>query len=561
MNRRDFLGVLGSGAAAQSAAQESPAALPDDIYPELVKSLDAGLEKALLRQEPSGGWLDPHAIPSVISSAGTLSAMAAAFLAAESRYYRQAAILERMERAADYLLRVQNPDGTIDSYVTNFASPPDTAFVVQAIGAAAEVLKTRGGPEARSVNDKLEAFLRRAGEALITGGIHTPNHRWVVSAALARCHHLFPDPRYLARIEQWLAEGIDLDSEGQFTERSTGIYDEVSDQAFILMAWLLDRPALFDSPRKNLETLLYFLHPNDEIATDISRRQDRFTALSVFHYYRCYRFMAWRDQNGRFASVADYIERNHLPEMGHYVIDFMEILELRNPLPPREPVPTDYAKHYDLSSFVHIRHGDLSATILGDNSRFFSFRNGGAVVEAVRVATAYFGKGQFSEPLRPAENGYRLEQSLDGFYYQPLAPGDRGADEHWPLTSGTSRARSNFSHLKSSVEIREVDGGCEIGLNVEGVNQSPVAVEITLRPGGKLTGDLLALDAASPNIYLWGEGLATYDLAGSRVQFGPGFRQHAWTQLRGAQPRLGGLTVYMTGFTPLKQTFRFTAVP
>ncbi len=247
--------------------------------------------------------------------------------------------------------------------------------------------------------------------------------------------------------------------------------------------------------------------------------------------------------------------------MGHYVIDFMEIPELRNPLPPREPIPTDYAKHYARSSFVHIRRGDRNATILGDNSRFFSFRNGGAVVEAVRVATAYFRKGQFSGPLQPTENGYRLEQSLEGFYYQPLTPGDRGADEQWPLISGTSRARSNFSHLKSSVEIREVEGGCEINLSVEGLNQAPVAVEITLRPGGKLTGDSLTLDAASPHIYLLGEGLATYELAGSRVQFGPGFRQHAWTQLRGAQPRLEGLTVYMTGFTPLKQTFRIAAVP
>ncbi len=96
----------------------------------MVKSLDQGLERSLVRQQPSGGWLGPHAIPSVISSAGALSALTAAFLAPESRYYRQAAILERMERASDYLLRVQNPDGIIDSYVTNFASPPDTAFVV-----------------------------------------------------------------------------------------------------------------------------------------------------------------------------------------------------------------------------------------------------------------------------------------------------------------------------------------------------------------------------------------------------------------------------------------------
>ncbi len=561
MDRREFFGVMSAAAAAQNAGAQEPALpLPDDIYPELVKSLDQGIERSIARQQPNGGWLDPHQIPSVISSAGALSAMTAAFLAPESNHFHQAALLERMERAADYLLRVQNPDGTVTSYTTNFFSPPDTAFVVQALGPAAQVLRSRNDDATRSVNEKLEAFLHRGGEALISGGIHTPNHRWVVSAALARCHQLNPDPRYLARIEQWLAEGFDLDSEGQFNERSTGTYDEVSDQAFILLARLLDRPALYDLPRKNMETLLYFLRPNDEIATDISHRQDRFTAVSVLHYYRCYRFMAWHDQNGRFASVAKYIERNHLPEMGGHVIDFMEIPELRNPLPPSEPIPADYVKYYPRSSFVHIRRGERSATILGDDFRFFSFRDGGAVVEAVRVACAYFGRGQFSGPLHPIEGGFRLEQSLDGFYYQPLRPEDRGAHEDWPQTPRSLRTRSNFSHLNSSVEIREVEAGCALTLNISGVDQVPVAVEVTLRPGGKLMGDLQTPEAASPNVYLLGDGFATYELAGSRVQFGPGFRGHSWTQLRGAQPRLEGVSVYMTGFTPLKQAIQFLAV-
>ncbi len=270
--------------------------------------------------------------------------------------------------------------------------------------------------------------------------------------------------------------------------------------------------------------------------------------------------MAWHDQDGWFASVAQYIERNHLPEIGDCVIDFLETPELRNPLPKREPIPADYVVYYPHSSFVHVRRGDRSATILGNDYRFFSFRNGGAVVEAVRVASAYFGKGQFSGPLQKSDSAYRMEQSLEGFYYQPLAPADRRADGDWSLMPKSLRARSNFTHLNSSVEIREIDGGCEVTLNVAGVNQAPVAVEITLRPGGNLTGDSLTRDAASPNIYLLGEGLATYELAGSRVQFGPGFRQHAWTQLRGAQPRLEGVTVYMTGFTPLKRTFGFTAI-
>ena len=560
MDRRKFLGVLGTTAAVRFAdAAEITSPFRDDIYPELVKSADRWVENELPKQQANGGWLDPHGILTVGGSASAFSTMTAAYLALESCHYHSAELLERMERVSDYLLRVQHPDGTIDLYITNFASPPDTGFVVQMLAPAAEVLRARKDPNTRRVQEKLETFVRRAAEGLITGGIHTPNHRWVVAAALSRCHHLFPDPRYLARIDQWLAEGIDLDSEGQFTEHSTGGYNEVSDHALITLGRMLNRPDLFDPARKNLETMLYFLHPNDEIATDISHRQDRFQPIAILSYYRCYRFMAYHDRNGRFASVANYIERNHLPVMGGYLIDFMETPALRQNLPPREPIPIDYEKYYPLSSFVHIRRGERSASILGDDDRFFSFRNGGAVVEAVRMASAYFGKGQFSGPLRQEGNAYRMEQQLEGFYYQPLPPEDRRPDGNWLLMPQSLRAHSNFSHLQSSVEIRETPDGCELSFDISGTDEVPMAVEITLRPGGKLTGDALTPVTDVPNAYILGEGFATYELAGSRVRIGPGFRRHIWTQMHHAQPRLEGLSVYMTGFTPLKQTIRLAA--
>jgi hypothetical protein len=560
MDRRTFLGVLGTTATLRfAAAEDQTLPLHDDIYPDLVKSADRGIERKLPKQQANGGWLDEHGIPTVGSSASIFSTMTALYLAPESSHFHSAELLERMERAVDYLLRAQHPDGTIDLYITNFASPPDTGFVVQMLGPAAEVLRARNDPNTSRVEEKLETFIRRAGEALITGGIHTPNHRWDVSAALSRCHHLYPDSRYLARIDQWLAEGLDLDSEGQFTEHSTGSYDEVSDQAFITMGRMLNRPKLFDLPRKNLATLLYFLHPNDEIATDISHRQDRFQPISILRYYRCYRFMAYHDRDGRFASVANYIERNHLPIMGGYLIDFMENPELRQELPPRQPIPTDYEKDYPHSSFVHIRRGERSATILGDDFRFFSFRNGGAVVEAVRMASAYFGKGQFAGPLRHEGNAYRMEQQLEGFYYQPLPPEDRRPDGNWALMPRSLRTHSNFSYLHASVEIHETADGCELMFDLSGMDEVPLAVEINLRPGGKLTGDALTAVANQSNAFILGEGFATYELAGSRVRIGPGFRRHTWTQLRGAQPRLEGLSIYLTGFTPLKQTIKFSA--
>jgi len=554
------LGVLGTTATWRFAGAEEPASpLGDDIYPDLVKSADRSIQKVLLRQQANGGWLDPHGIPTVGGTSIEVSSLTALYLAPESTHYHSAELLERIERAVDYLLRVQHPDGTIDLPITNFASPPDTAFAVESLAPASEVLRARKDPNTHQVQEKLETFLRRAGEALITGGIHTPNHRWAVSAALSRCHHLFPDPRYVARIDQWLAEGLDLDSEGQFTEHSTGGYDMVSDEAFLTLGRMLNRPELFDPVRKNLETMLYFLHSNDEIVTDISHRQDRFQPISPLLYYHCYRFMAHHDRNGRFASVANYIERNHMPVMGGYLIDFMEIPELRQELPPREPIPTDYEKYYPHSSFVHIRRGERSASILGDDFRFFAFRNGGAVVEAVRMASAYFGIGQFSGPLRQEGSAYRMEQRLDGFYYQPLPPEDRRPDGDWELTPRSLRAHSNFSHLRSSVEIHETADGCELTFDLSGMDGVPMAVEITLRPGGKLTGDSLTAVADVPNTHILGDGFATYELAGSRVRMGPGFRRHNWTQMHHAQPRLEGLSVYLTGFTPLKQTIKFSA--
>jgi hypothetical protein len=560
MDRREFLSALGTTAAVQSTGSAEPI-LPmrDDIYPDLVKSADRMVDHLIQRQQPDGGLLDDHGIPTVSSSASWFSILTSLYLAPESSRYHSAELLRRMERLLDYLLRVQHPNGTVDLHTTNFSCPPSTAFVVDFLGPAAEVLRARADPITRGVQEKLETFIRRAGEALVAGGIHTPNHRWVVSAALSRCHYLFPDPRYLARIDQWLAEGIDLDPESQYAERSTGIYNEVCDDSFITLGRMLQRPEWFEPVRKNLEAMLYFLHPNDEIATDISHRQDRFQPISILSYYRSYRFMAQHDRNGRFASAANYIESRHLSKMGGYLIDFTEIPELRHELPPREPIPTDYEKYYPKSAFVHIRRGERSATILGDDYRFFSFRNGGSVVEAVRVASAYFGKGQFSGPLRQEGNIYRMEQHLDGFYFQPLPAEDRRADGNWELMPRALRAQSNLSHLNANVEINETADGCELTFDVSGTDEVPVAVEITLRPGGKLTSDALITAPDVPDAYILGEGYAIYELAGSRVRIGPGFRQHSWTQMHRAQPRLDGLSVYLTGFTPLKQTIRFSA--
>ena len=83
----------------------------------------------------------------------------------------------------------------------------------------------------------------------------------------------------------------------------------------------------------------------------------------------------------------------------------------------------------------------------------------------------------------------------------------------------------------------------------------PVAIEISLREGGTLEGCRPAPHAEGA--WLLEKDFATYRLGGDVIRFGPGAAPHLLTQLRGAEPKLPGQSVYITGYTPFDQTIHF----
>ncbi len=523
---------------------------------DIVRVNDDAVASQLERQntDPKSRWCgavpDAAGLHQPGSAGGLLLRGMAALLHPSSKFRGDAELRRRLHLAAAHLRRVQTPDGNIDLLITNFNSPPDLAFVVLNVGPAA-LLARRAAD--REILDSIEPFLRRAGAALIRGGVHTPNHRWVVCAALAYLNALYPDAAFVRRIDQWLAEGIDIDEDGQYSEQSTAVYNAITNNALVTMALLLPRPELLAPVRRNLDATLYLLHPGGEIITAISHRQDRDTPGTLGAYWLSLRYLARADRNGHWEALARSLEPRYA-SLAHLML-FPELnAEAPVPLPP----PDNYEQRFPHSGLVHIRRGPVSATIsLTGASRFFTLRRGRAVIEAVRFAAAFFGKGQFI-PTAGAKRGgrFRLEQDLEAGYYQPFDPPRRqpwGVESWYELRE--HRRRTEICRLRSAAEIAEVDEGFDLRLLAEGTPYVPVAVEINLRDGGNLE----AVEPAGPqDAFLLPDGAyALYSRGPDRIRFGPGRRETRYTQIRGAQPKLPGPCVYLTAFTPFDHTIRF----
>jgi hypothetical protein len=269
----------------------------------------------------------------------------------------------------------------------------------------------------RHLVDLLRPFLVKAAGAIVVGGVHTPNHRWVVCSALAQLHELFPNASYVRRIDEWLAEGIDIDADGQFTERSTLTYNTVINRALVVMATKLRRPELLDPVRQNLRALPYLLHGDGEIVTEISRRQDQYMRGGIGGYWFPLAYLAVTEKDAQFATMAA-----EAAEEGVELAAVMEYPELLEPLAAPAPLADDYEKLFTDVGIARIRRGAMSATlVLGGSSRLLTLRSGGAVLEGVRFATSFFGKAQFvPESVEKRGDTYHFRQSLEAPYYQPL---------------------------------------------------------------------------------------------------------------------------------------------
>ncbi len=568
MNRRNFVAMGATSLCAIpfvgfGSFQQKTAAKPAWLL-EWIKIHDQQLPnlKKLKVTDPKhkyvGGYMDDVEIPNPHTTSGFIAKACMLMYCPESSFYQSSEVLKEVEVAVKAMLQFQHSDGTIDLLATNFHSTPDTAFILENIVPAYKFLKQSNTKGSENALELLQKFLKNAGEGLIGGGIHTPNHRWVVSAALTKLNELFPDKRYLNRIDQWLAEHIDLDPDGQYTEKSTNSYSPIVNRSLIIMAKGLDKPELLEPVLKNLEMTLYYVHPNGEVVTEASNRQDKGTIGNMSKYYYCYRFMALQKNNGEMAAMARQIEKTSTKEqLAGYLDYFLEDPTLWRELPTDKALPVSYAKAFPYSGVVRIRRGNWDSTFLSNNTGWLTFHKGNAVLQAMRVASSFFGKGQFqSEKIEKQGDTWVLTKSLEGPYYQPLDKDKISPDGDLDKMPRTLRKQSEIQKLETTVKIKEANNGLEIEINMSGTEGVPVSLELIFRAGGTFSG--VTKLPTKDNAYLFSGEKGSYTVGSDSINFSLGKIEHKNVQLRGALPAMDAPTVYLTGFTPFRHILKLS---
>ncbi|MDN5571268.1 MAG: hypothetical protein L0G22_08455, partial [Propionibacteriaceae bacterium] len=230
----------------------------------------------------SDAWVDAVlAHPQTQDHRGTMAVirnLVVAHLNPLSRHQDDPRTLQLAGEYARALAAQQGADGLFSS-AGNASSPPDSAFTLNDLALTRRI----AGDAAGRLVDDLIVIAHRAMPALVAGGVHTPNHRWEIAAALAALADLHPHAQ--ARAEQWLAEGIDVDRDGVYSERSPNYAALVTNHCLLALADTLGVEPLVDIVHRSLHVHLDLADDDGVVESVQSRRQDQGVEVSLtcFH--------------------------------------------------------------------------------------------------------------------------------------------------------------------------------------------------------------------------------------------------------------------------------------
>ena len=435
-----------------------------------------------------------------------LTSALAVYFHKDSCFYKNEQLYAAVNLALDFIERTQREDGSFDYPSCNFKSAADTSFCFKRLIAAYRLLVKYGDSSDEAITvlkEKYLTIMHKALDAIREGGFHTPNHRWGIAAALLQGSNLFAEEDGFAaglkaRADQYLAEGIDGDEDGEYAERSTGNYNAVVNNAMMAMYQETGDEAFLGYVERNLSMMLTYMDPDDTIFTQNSTRQDQGKLEYADKYFYQYLYMCSREHCPAFDGAAhkiikDNMERGDLaPDCLHIVMNHDEMMGYHF---KEYGFLEEYRKFFRHAGVLRVRKPSYTYTVLNGKSAFLYFKSQGTML-CVKIGESCCDIRNFiPQTIEELPDGCRLEAEAESWYYLPFKEKQDTSD--WWKMDQTKREKLISSRLKTTLEIREKDQGLELHLKAEGLDRLPLRLEIFIPAGVTLEHPAFALEAAA----------------------------------------------------------------
>lgn len=489
---------------------------------------------------------------------------ASVYLNEKSRYYKSESLLKAMEAAIIFIKNCQREDGSFDYPSCNFKSAPDTSFCFKRLIATYRLfLKYTGDEELVSLKAGYRYVLVKALTALLTGGFHTPNHRWGITAALMQGANLVKEEnpelssQLIKRAKQYLIEGIDGNEEGEYAERSTGNYNAVVNNAMMAMYEESGDESYLGYVERNLKMMLYYIDPDDTIFTQNSTRQDQGKADYPDKYLYQYLYMAAKTGLDVFDRAAhkiikDNTERGDMaPECLHIIMlhDFMMNYEFKG-----YGFLETYHKHFEEAGVIRGKTPEYGYSILKGKSAFLFLKFQETLIY-LKIGESYCDIRNFIPQTIEEKDGVCILTSVaKGWYYLPFS--EKQSTNDWWKMDHAKREILNSSEIKMTVTLKELSDGMEISVKAEGLDQVPLRVEICIPAGSILENEHFHMRVAKGEDMVLRDGDVTLIHGNQKLLLGPGYGTHEFGgHYSGEEINESGFTIYFNDYTPYERTF------
>lgn len=521
-------------------------------------------------------------LPDTAPELGLIGTLTVLYCCKDCKNYKNHKLLDILERAIISMRSKFNEDGTNTMYQSNFHTAEQ--FGIAYIAWYLLIFKKNiTDDREKEIFDLYCILAAHMVKGCMNGGFHTPNHRWVESQGLLLAYKALIDTKYseyaesaMEKAKRYLAEGVDCDEYGEWSERSAGMYNIHCDNAFLHIYSVIGNEEYYDCVYRNLMLMRYYINPEDNsLFTQNSRRNDKgeLGSVQLFNkgrkfyaeaYVHAYLIASYLKKDQYLASMAYMlIEKAEESGRGLYVSldDFLMYPELidwefeYN----RKPLPTVYENYLPNSYIVRKKTDVATYTFLARNPVFMFIDALGLNVR-MRMCSSFFAIAQFvPKTMEKTEKGYKLEMTAIADYKLPLEnPDGITTKDYWSIDY-SKRGSIQKQELTLTAETEFTDDGFNLKISAKGTEKVPSKLEIFVNEGLHLeTGDSILVTSAGGNFLSKDADVRLESEAGTVMDIKGMFCKHLYIDMRGSlDPIPGMFELVSTGYSPFENEISF----